>query len=67
LGAGLLDRVWWQIHSGWELDEEEVEGEDLSAAFLGTALGISGIIVVVYIVQKMRAASGLIHDPVYII
>jgi hypothetical protein len=35
----------------------KVEGEDLGAAFLGVAFGISGIIVIVYVVQKMRAQA----------
>ena len=49
--------AWWQLHRGWELYEEEAEGEDLGAAFLGTAFGIIGIIVIVYIIQKMRAQA----------
>jgi hypothetical protein len=55
LGVGLLATAWWQLHSGWELYEEEVGGEDLGAAFLGVAGGISVIIVIVSVVQKMRA------------
>jgi hypothetical protein len=55
--CGLLATAWWQLHSGWELYEEEVEGEDLGAAFLGVAFGISGIIVIVDVVQKMRAQA----------
>jgi hypothetical protein len=56
-GVGLLATAWWQLHSGWELYELEIEGEDLGAAFLGVAFGISGIIVIVYVVQKMRAQA----------
>jgi hypothetical protein len=56
-GVGLLATAWWQLYSGWELYEEEVEGEDLGAAFLGVAGGISGIIVIVYVAQKMRAQA----------
>jgi hypothetical protein len=58
-GVGLLATAWWQLYSGWELyeEEEEVEGEDLGAAFLGVAGGISGIIAIVYVVQKMRAQA----------
>jgi uncharacterized membrane protein YidH (DUF202 family) len=55
IGVGLLATAWWQLHSGWELYTRETEGEDLGAIFLGVAGGISGIIVVVHVVQKMRA------------
>jgi hypothetical protein len=37
--------------------EEEVEGEDLGTAFLGAAFGISGMIVILYVVQTMRAQA----------
>jgi hypothetical protein len=53
-GVGLLATAWWQIHSGWELYETGIGGEDLGTVFLGVAGGISGIIVIVYVVQKMR-------------
>jgi hypothetical protein len=56
-GVGLLATAWWQLHSGWELYEVEVGGEDLGAIFLGVAGGISGIIVIVYTVQKMLAKA----------
>ena len=56
-GVGLLATAWWQLHSGWELYEVEVGGEDLGAIFLSVAGGISGIIVIVYAVQKMRAKA----------
>ena len=56
-GVGLLAMAWWQLHSGWELFETEIGGEDLGTVFLGIAGGISGIIVVVYVVQKMRSRA----------
>jgi hypothetical protein len=55
-GVGLLAMAWWQIYSGWELFETEIGGKDLGKVFLGVAGGISGIIVLVYVVQKIRAA-----------
>jgi hypothetical protein len=56
-GVGLLATAWWQIRSGWELYETGIGGEDLGPVFLGAAVGITGMIVIVYIVQKMRARA----------
>jgi hypothetical protein len=54
-GVGLLATAWWQLHSGWELYEEEVGGEDLGVVFLGVAGGSDRVII--YVVQKMRAKA----------
>jgi preprotein translocase subunit YajC len=56
-GVGLLATAWWELHSGWELYEVKEGGENLGAIFLGVAGGISGIIAIVYAVQKMRAKA----------
>jgi hypothetical protein len=53
-GLGLLATAWWQIHSGWELMEEEVGGENVGNAFLGVAGGISGVVVLLFVFQEVR-------------
>jgi hypothetical protein len=57
-GVGLLGLAWWQIQVGWELFSEEDNdngGKDLGWVFLGVAFGISGIVVIVKIVNRLRA------------
>jgi hypothetical protein len=53
-GVGLLACAWWQIHSGWQLYEENGEGENQGNAWLGVAGGIAGTVVILFGVQVMR-------------
>jgi hypothetical protein len=53
-GVSLLGMAWYNIYSGWGLFEEEVGGEDMGKAWLGTGGGILGLVIVLYAIQKVR-------------
>jgi hypothetical protein len=54
-GAALLGMAWYNIYSGWELFEEEVDGKDMGKAWLGTGGAILGLVVVLYTIQTVKS------------
>jgi hypothetical protein len=54
-GTALLGMAWYNIYSGWELFEDEVGGEDMGKAWLGTGGGVLGLVLVLYTIQKIRS------------
>jgi hypothetical protein len=52
IGVALLACAWWQVQSGLELFTVRFNEEDLRGVFWGIALGITGLIIILYGYQK---------------
>lgn len=57
IGVGLLACAWWQVQSGLELFALRFNEEDLRAVFWGVALGITGLIFLLYGYQRATVSK----------
>jgi hypothetical protein len=51
LGFGLLGFTWWQVQNGFWLYSQDFSEKDLSDVFWGIAGGITGIILILFIIM----------------